>query len=720
VIAFYPLLPGWLIAVLLAAAVTAVFVAYRHRNPVASPRQHALLMGLRLLTLVVLTLILLCPGTVVDDLNAQRSHVVFLMDRSASMGVRDMPAAASRHAAAVKFVTGLDLSALSDYPVRHYAFNDKAEPLAAPAALSESGPQGGTDYAEAFRRVETDIGAARAAAIVMVSDGIDLAPPGAASTSIPVFCVRTGTDLAAARDLGLDRFTFPAKVNQGDEVTFDIPVSLSGYPAAQRAELAITVDAAAPQRRPLELVAGRPHGETFSHRFDAEGMHVVGLELSELPDEATLLNNRRELAIEVVRARTELLAYFPILTNSFRPLLREFENDEEVVFTACYRMAGEAYGLRGRTPNTAFIRGLEGAAEALRQMNAVILGAHNGDLLSPADAQTLDRYVSAGGSLILLGGGDSFGELPADSPLRELSPVTHLEKPFTDERFTVAVDPAENGALARQVREILAADGQPEDLVLTGIDHVRDVKPNARVLLWAEGAQRLPLLVWQPYGQGKVIALLTNAMHTWGTGETRDRNYGLFWRQLIALARTTDDAADILQFTVNKSELTTEDSLTVSATARPPAGLDEAAITVRAELLAADGNPLRAQDLARRDGVHTGEFAPLPAGRYVLRVQVLSGEQILRQRFRCLLVGEISREGTDVRSGDAVFRRLSPPSRIYTPDQGAMLVQDLRAAVLKNKIERELFVIYESPVPLIAVLGLLLAEWFLRRRFNLF
>ena len=44
----------------------------------------------------------------------------------------------------------------------------------------------------------------------------------------------------------------------------------------------------------------------------------------------------------------------------------------------------------------------------------------------------------------------------------------------------------------------------------------------------------------------------------------------------------------------------------------------------------------------------------------------------------------------------------------------------LSEAVRKNVIQREKFLIFENPAFFLAAVLLLLTEWFLRRRFNLF
>lgn len=717
---FYPLLPAWLILLLLALSAGVSVYSYRHRNPAVEPWQHTLLLALRIASLACVTLMLLCPGHMIEDRNLEKSHLVFLVDRSASMATTDLPDAQSRLSQAVTFLQKNRFKRLADYPIATFSFGSLTQRHAGADELGALKPEGGTDFKQAFARIDKDIGLSRTAAIVLISDGIDTSGFKGSELAVPILSVQAGTDLAKARDLGIEPFKCPDKINEGEELTLEIPLLLQGYAQEKEASFTVSVDGRPIHTAALKLSSGRAHAETVKVTLAKTGVHMIRIECQTFPDEVSALNNRRELAVEVVKAKDEVAAYFPLLNNSFRPLLREFLKDEEGAFTAVYRVSGDTYRVRGHKMNAAFNNGLPKSADALKDVTCLILGAHNGELISPAESLVLEQYVSKGGSLICLAGTDSYGKIPADSPLLRLLPVVTLEDSFRSGTFRVAPDPAADPAFAEQIRQIIADNTNSADLVLSGINQVKDLKASAKVALWAEGDARLPLLAWQPYGRGKVIALLSNAFSQWGAPDKRDDNYGRFWRQLVAFAKNLDEDADLLNVSLPKTELAADERVTVTALARHPLGKGQT-ITVKADVFPSESDtPVQTLSLDKKTDCFMGELNGLKPGRYVLRVSSQDGQEVLRTRFKLLLVGDVLGENARIRSDRDAFHAFSSEKHIFGLDEAGQLEDALNETVRKNVIQREKFLIFENPAFFLAAVFLLLTEWFLRRRFNLF
>jgi hypothetical protein len=336
-ISFYPLLPTWAILTLLTLSAGACVYAYQHRNPAVAPWQHTLLLVLRMLSLALVTLMLLCPGHMIEDRNLEKSHIVFLVDSSSSMSTQDLPNRQSRLEKAVTFLQQNRFKRLADYPLAYYTFNSQTLRQTGVNDLGTVKPEGGTDFKQAFARIDKDIGLNRTAAIALLTDGIDFSGFKGSEIAVPVMSVQVGTDLANVKDLGIEPFKCPGKVNEGEELTLEIPLLMQGYPSAMNVQLRVLVDRLPAHTATLSLSSGRTHTETVKTTLAKAGIHVIRIECPTLPDEITGLNNQRELVVEAVQAKEEVAAYFPILNNSFRPLLREFSKDEGSVFTAVYR-----------------------------------------------------------------------------------------------------------------------------------------------------------------------------------------------------------------------------------------------------------------------------------------------------------------------------------------------------------------------------------------------
>lgn len=717
----YPLIPIWLLLLLLLLSAGDMYRAYRHRNPAVQPWQHRLLIALRAASLALVFFILLCPGRMTEERNLEKSHLVFLVDRSASMATRDLTGGQSRLEGAAAFLKNLPLKRLTDYPRAYYAFDSQTEPLPALPALDAVTPRGGTDFRQAVARVDKDIGLNRTAALVLVSDGIDLSGFKGSDIAVPILSVQTGTDLSKAKNVSIEPFPCPDKISEGEELNLEIPLLANGYETEQRVPFRVSVDGIPVHTATPVLRSSRPQIEAVKIPPGKTGIHILRLECETLPGEVATLDNRRELAVEVVTAKNEIAAYFPVLNNSFRPLLREFTKNEDDIFTAVYRVSGSAFRMMGRKMNTRFQEGLPKNADGLKNTTCLILGSHNGDLLSPSDTLVLERYVAEGGSLICLAGSDSFGKLPFGSPMLRLLPIVPLDDSFRPETFKIAPDPAVRDALTDQVRAILADNAGSPDLTLTGLNRVKDIKANATVELWAEGESRQPLLVWHRYGRGKVVALLSNALHQWGSPAKRDDNFGRFWRQLIDFSRRVDDASDLLTVTLDKTDTAPNESVPLTAVARHPDGRDTA-LTVKADVFPFDRDtPVASRTLEKTADRFTTVLPGLPAGRYVLRVTSQDAQETLRTRYKLLPVGADDRaEAITLRSNRDAFAAFSGERQIFTPEEATALEDRLIDTVRKNVVQRETFLIFESPLFFGALLLLLLSEWFLRRRFNLF
>ncbi|MDX9867752.1 MAG: glutamine amidotransferase [Kiritimatiellia bacterium] len=718
---FYPFLPSWLLLILLALAAGTLAVAARRRDPVLTPQRHKLLLGLRILSLLLLFLMLLNPGRVTEEPDRARSHLVFLLDQSGSMATRDLPGGRSRFECAVGFLTRNRFARLAEYPFAYYAFNSRATRHARPEDLAALAPEGATDLKAAAERIDREIGLDRIAAIILVSDGLDASGFRGSAIAPPVLSVQTGTDLSGFRDLAIEPFSCPEKLSEGEALHVGVPLLMRGLPENRNVAFRVRVNGQIVHAAEPLLTNGCAHTERIVIPPLKTGVHLICFEADALAGEITLLNNRREQTVEVVTARERIVAYFPLLNNSLRPLLREFTKREEDDFTAVYRVSENAFRLMGRTPDPAFREGLPATADAMRPVTCLILGAHNRDLLAPAEAMVLEQYVAQGGSLICLGGTDAFGALPTDSPLARLLPVATLENAYLTGAFEVKTDPAGRNGFTDEIETILAANLPGAGMRLNTLNPVRSVKAGARTELWAEeGNTRHPLIVWHAFGRGKVFAVLSNAFHLWGAPERRDGNFSRFWRQLIALARRVDDASDLLTVSLSPARPDPAGRVTLTVIARHPLGAN-VPLSVKTDVFQADRDtPVLSRTLTRRGAVFEEVLPGFAAGRYVVRTVSQDSQTVVRTRHNLLQVGGTPAESAELRSGRDRFRAISNERHLFRPEEADALEEQALERVRKNLIRRESRLSTDTPLPFAALVALLLTEWALRRRFNVF
>ncbi len=710
---FYPLIPFWLI--LLTATVVFVMVWYVARYGLdISPQRKLTLLVLRLGAIVVTVTMLLNPGIKIREFNRQRSNVIFLLDGSDSMNTSDTRTGKSRIESAKNFMEGLNRTDFSNCQKHSYVFNSQATPIDN-KRLQVYNAHGGTDLKRAFSTLDKDIGFSRTAAVILLSDGLDHSGFSGTHAGLPVFAVKFGSEMNDVPDLRLDPFQVPESLRSNEEMNLSIPIALTGFTTAASIELKLLVDGKLDKTANFDLKPGEKKIIEFQRAFAIPGIHTILLKLNRLPNEAGYLNNEREIAIEVKDGKSETVCYFPMLSNSFRPLVRLLLGSGKK-FTALYKLKNDSYNVIGTDIDQAFKTGIPAHPTAMQHVDVFVLGNNRDGLLNDAENSVLEQYVSNGGNLILLGGTESFGPLPLSSPLASMMPVKSSKIQFVSGNFKIMPPEQNKSSFSSRLTEICSNETE----LLKGINLVDSVKEGAETLLWAEGEGRYPLVVALPYGRGKVIAVLTNSLHLWGKGSQRDMNFRTFWSQMLAYAGAS--RGDTLKVTVNNNELLSGEKLKVTALPN----LSEAEQTdpdfkIESTIYPADSQlAIAALNLSREGQLYTAEFQELKPGKYILQTVCQNKTGNLGKRYMTITAGNGPGENYNLKVTDDNFLKYCPAGRIFNIDEKSALLKDVLGTIQKNDLEREWYPVFETPFFFSALLILLVAGWYLRRRFNLF
>ena len=210
---FSPIIPIWLILVIILIAALAIALSlHSGTGHVLTLKKKRLLVALRASAFFILILMLLSPVLNKLEVNRQKSNIVFLIDSSTSMGVKDVGGDKTRYQAALAFMKEKKFGKLAGYPISFYTFGDKAEKKVGVNELDKVRVSGGTNFADAVKQVDKDIGLSETAALVLVADGIDYSGFKGTDIQVPVFSVRTGSELNESKDVGIDYFKYPEKV----------------------------------------------------------------------------------------------------------------------------------------------------------------------------------------------------------------------------------------------------------------------------------------------------------------------------------------------------------------------------------------------------------------------------------------------------------------------------------------------------------------------------
>ena len=294
--------------------------------------------------------------------------------------------------------------------------------------------------------------------------------------------------------------------------------------------------------------------------------------------------------------------------------------------------------------------GFPKAAEELYRYHAIILDDVESEFFTQDQMLLVKEFVrQRGGGLLMLGGQESFKNGKFDrTPIGDLLPVYADEVPAAPVAAAglAGAAPAappkyrleltREGLLEPWVRlrgeedaERTRVEGMP---AFQTLNQIRGIKPGATVLARAEmeNGNKVPALVEQRFGHGRVGALLIGDLWRWGLRRAPDAEHDLdkAWRQTIRwLVAEVPQRVEVTlppAQAENGDEERPEGAVTVSVSVRDLkyAPLDNAAVTVR--VTGPDGNPaqLTAEPSAKKAGVYEAVYVPRQGGAY--RAEVIA------------------------------------------------------------------------------------------------
>lgn len=371
---------------------------------------------------------------------------------------------------------------------------------------------------------------------------------------------------------------------------------------------------------------------------------------------------------------------------------------------------------------------LDLSAAALASRATVILADVSPQALNPAQWQALADFANQGGGLAVLGGSNLLASPQAAAALGRILPVP-TPAPHRDGRFGVKLTDAGLrhpvfGPLFESVKEFPA---------LQSANLATGVASNAQVLMEtiADGQAR-PLVVVKQQGRGRVAAVLSDTLWRWrvaAPGWTGKLSaYDTFWGQLLDWLAPDQEGLQ----SEGRIELTSErpfyrqgDTVAVQAEwiGKGPAPFTSLAATVREPSGA--NKPLALQPASwrnpdgRRINGFRGEIAAQTTGIYEVETQSAWDGGEVRANTRIAVAA--SPEERRGEAPDAAFLRAIAQHSgggYFAIGEGDKWLQSLPKT--KNLTEREVVTdVWNHPLIVTLLFGLLCTEWWLRRRSGL-
>ncbi|HVL66004.1 MAG TPA: glutamine amidotransferase [Vicinamibacterales bacterium] len=711
----------------------------RHRRP-------ALLLALRLALIALVTACLFRPVLLVKAAVAQQNFLAVLIDDSRSMQIADARststgALTSRGAYTREQFTDASsplLRSLSErFVVRPFRFSSSAARLASADELTFAGSQ--TKLGAALEGVRQELTGLPLAGVVLVSDGADTTDAaltdallGMQAAALPVSTVGVGAE-RLARDIQIDRVSTPRRALRGTSLLVDAVIRQTGF-AGQTVTLDVEDGGRIVGSQTVKLP---PDGEPAAVRVRVmatdPGARVLTFRIPPQQGEVVPQNNVRQAMVQVLERRERILHYEGSPRFEMKFLRQAVKDDPNLEVVTLQRTAENKYTRIGVDDPDHLLGGFPKTREELFAYRGLIISNVEASAFAGDQLRMIAEFVERrGGGMLMLGGPRAFAEGGyAGTPVADVLPVA-LDVVRTNggpETARLTVRPTRAGE-AHAVTQIAATEAASaarwlELPWLTSVNAIRAIKPGATVLLSGADERRREqvVLASQRYGRGKSLAQTVQDSWRWqmhASMPLEDQTHENYWRQLLRwLVDGVPDPVEVLP-AAEQVEPGENVSVSVEVVDEAFVELNDAQVVATVTGPAGDVRDVAVQWSGERDGEYLASFQPQAQGVHVVRVEARRGGRTLGSSVAQVRAVPSDAEYFDASMQSARLQRVAEQTggRFYTASTVAGLPEDLqytgRGVTTIEELE-----LWHMPVVLLVMLGLLAAEWFLRRRVGL-
>ncbi len=713
--------------------------------------RRGVLLGIRLTIIVMIVLAMLRPTLVLMETRKQSATFVVLADKTRSMTIRDEVNGRTRWEAMRETLSSAraGFQALAkDFEVKAYGFDAESHAVnIADGRIDVGETAGGSQTAIGYvlDEVLRQEAGKRVLGVLLLSDGAqrtmpprDVLPQTAAARmkhlGQPLYTIRFGLSraLGQVRDVAVTELMADATVFVKNELAIAAEVRIDGY-----------VNEAIPVRLLVQGPSGKEETvaqQTVTAVSDGQRLPLKFSYVPDTPGEYKLTLRLDVQKEELVTANNSLSTFVLALKGGVKVLYVEgFPGRVERRFLIDSLAASRDISIKKVLLNA--------AAPDTRPANfgeefkpgkydVYMLGNIDAAAFKKQELEDLKTAVSKGAGLIMIGGLRSFGPGGyAETPLADVLPVAmnRFERQTSDAPaakdlhvlgpvkmrptqrgqsnycLRLGPTPTESASVWNQLPPLKEGANKFTGLSRTGI-------------VLAAGENNQPLLVAQPFGEGRVMAFAGDSTwHWWMRGfETAHKR---FWRQIVLWLAKKDEATEgNVWVKLNQRRFTPGQRVEITVGAQGPSGESVPNAAFRAEVEGPSGqkSPL---GLIRSGETVAGTFRDTqPSGDYVVRVTATQdGRELGASKARFLVV-EQDLELDNPMADATLMENLAAMTggKAVVPEELPNLLRDLAEDTQALEVQRETKRTFWDTWPFFLVLvGLMATEWFLRKRWGL-
>ncbi|APZ93462.1 glutamine amidotransferase [Fuerstiella marisgermanici] len=555
-LAFEPVWPWPLILLTCVALLGVVAIGYPRRVRHLPKTWQRILMGLRVALVLLISLWLLRPAIVLESDENSDAVLYVVLDASGSMNTPDAPGGISRRQSLLQLFDEAkplldELGESVEIRIRELA--EDLTPVESPSATSDGELTAiGANLEELAKEADRE----NIAAILFWGDGkqaalgrdnIDPIQPARllGRQHRPVYTVSYGSSEIAATslDVALSELDIARDVYEGNRVPIRVRFKAFGAEGRdvqlkvyQEDRTGLPNGKSGPMRE-IPLSADNLTLKTITPRDKAEDTTIdlyfvpsqsgeikIAVEAIPLNDEVRRTNNRVEAIIRV-RSGGIRVAYFDRLRPEFK-WLKRITVSSRVQLDAKWVRGGE-FSNRNDFNEDWFVPG---------NYDAFIIGDVPASVFGEERLRKLYACCEAGAGLMMIGGQQSFGPGGYGStPLAALMPVamSPSDQQLTDNIPMVPTEAGERHSILQIAPPEQNRSRWSELPPLEGANVLR-LKEGTVAQTFAESKSKMPLLVGQSTGAGRVLAFAGDTTWQWALRDDwAVEAHQRFWRQVI-------------------------------------------------------------------------------------------------------------------------------------------------------------------------------------------
>ncbi len=714
-----------------------VALGFRLQSGAARRWKKALTFSLRLLAFILVLLVLTEPVLRTEEAIPQQSFVAHVFDTSGSMSIKDYDGQ-TRIEALAKRAKESKSRAEIDYLFKGLDFSFDDGLLLIDQGEKLEAKESPTDLVGAMRNLQMQINGLPMSGVVLYSDGnptlnnnLDAIMDAAGKLETPIYCVGSAP-LTPGPDIWVEEVICPEEALKGVASTIRALIGTRDI-KSRGIEVKLLqgedeIDSVILHSTEKEQVLSA----AFKIQPDTLGLSHYRISVETHAKESYPWNNTEDFFINVVQKRYRVLYVEGYPRYEYRFLRAAFEDDSRFQVTSMVSVnpRGKTYR-QGLSDKSELSKGFPNTEKDLFKYDVVVLGdvaAHN---FSPSQLTALKNFVSnKGGGLLFLAGENSFD--PNGFARTELASVLPFKfsasQRYDDDNLVTPTSEGIDRALFGPYEP--KYDPKPPWAALppiSGLYSLGDLRPGAVTLCSIElgkGAENPPVVAYQRYGQGTSLICGVGATWQWRfQTPSNNPSYEAFWKEMMLVLLEQSRSRLQVKAVPPFSPLGSEVALQTSVLDRE--FIPDPTAHVVLEIEPPQGGILVVTphlDADAAGATFKHRIMPSQPGLYKVTARTESGEAGVEalEHETMFMVKEDVPELREIRLNEALLRRISASTGgayIHLSEYNKLPgMIDPREGSLHKIAALSL---WDRPSVLIILLGLILAEWLIRRISNM-